>query len=109
MSEYVLWSGVPTEFFQGQEFLCSSYLKVPIEVNDLENALVLCCDTGSMCRSYHMLNFKVMNLAVYVRYRRYLIILLTAITDGPWAVGCRELVSFFFPICYLLLLECVKF
>ena len=43
-SERVLEQGSSYRVLQGSEFLCSSHLRVPIEVNDLQ---VLCCDTGS--------------------------------------------------------------
>ena len=61
MSECVLWSFHRVS--RGSEFLCSSYLKVCIEVKGLYRYFVKWHQEYT-CRSYHMLNFKVMNSAV---------------------------------------------
>ena len=56
MSECALWSSYRVP----KELLCSSYLKIPMEIKGLQ---VLCSNTETS--SYHINNFKVMNLAVY--------------------------------------------
>ena len=61
-----MYSGVPTEFVRGQSSYAVPTQKLTFYGDERPAGMVLCSDTESIHRSYHMLNFKVTNLAVYM-------------------------------------------